>query len=61
MEYEKLINLVFERKYVWYQKVPLYHMRNLTMMLWNYHILIYSLLAETIEKKMEIINFLSYS
>ena len=55
MEDEKLINLVFEGKYLWNQKKSLYHMRNLTMKLWNY--LIYSLVAETIEKK----RFLSYS
>ena len=34
MDSEKLINLVHERKYLWDQKEPQYHMRNVTK-LWN--------------------------
>ena len=35
MEDDNLINSVFERKYLWEKKEPLYDMRILTMKLWN--------------------------
>ncbi|PSN38145.1 hypothetical protein C0J52_23787 [Blattella germanica] len=35
MDCEKLIHLIQERKYLWDQKKPQYHMRNVQMKLWK--------------------------
>lgn len=35
MDCEKLIHLIQERKYLWDQKEPQYHMRNVQMKLWK--------------------------